>query len=58
MLTKEEMALEALIKLATEATETNHIYFNTLGYAVEALKENGWEITVNEFGIARAIKIV
>lgn len=58
MLTKEEMALEALIKMTTEITQSRHVTVSTFEYVERAIKENGWEIIVNEFGMATAKKIV
>lgn len=47
MLTKEEMALEALIKIVTElegSVTSYHVDDETLRYAHKALKANGWEV--------------
>lgn len=52
-LSKEDMALEALIKLVTEleGSHTNwHVNQTTLSYAKQALSENGWEVYLDEFG--------
>lgn len=60
MLSKEDMALEALIKISAQiisAGISNHFSDSTLEYADEALKANGWEIVSNEFGHAKARKL-
>lgn len=61
MLTKEQMALEALIKLVVNVRSQgaqDHFNLHSLEYAIEALKANGWEITESgAFGRVSAKKI-
>jgi len=59
-LSKEEMALEALIKIVTilESERANYYFHqDSLDYAHKALNANGWEVTVNEFGLANYRRI-
>ncbi len=60
MLSKEDMALEALIKIVYELMGTITSYdvtYSTLDYANEALKANGWEVYLDEFTRAHIRKI-
>ena len=60
MLSKEDMALEALIKIVSELMGTitsYHVTDSTLDYANEALKANGWEVYLDEFTRSHIRKI-
>ncbi len=61
MLSKEDMALEALVKLVVNIKSQgaeNHFDLHTLDYAEDALKANGWEIFKSgAFGRVTAKKI-
>lgn len=59
-LSKEDMALEALIKLVTEIKSHHadeHFNLQSLDYANIAMQENGWEIADLGFGRFKARKI-
>jgi hypothetical protein len=58
MLSKEDMALEALIKVITEISwDDQSISDQTLNYAKQALIANGWEVYLDEFTRAHIRKL-
>ena len=58
ILTKEEMALEALIKIMVCIRQSGTtINESAIDYANDALNANGWGIGVNDFGMCRPVKI-
>lgn len=58
MLTREEMALEALLKIMTCISQSGTVIDESvIDYAKSAMNANGWGIGMNEFGMCKPVRL-